>query len=96
MTTGDVELVVVLEVVVVLSAVAVKATTRSAEVASSSPSPTLGVGKWFAGTPTDACCWTDPFAGSSPYSTPSCPMVHTKPGRDDRGAPADPRASTAR
>ena len=83
-------MVLVVEPVVVgalLSAVAVNATTCSAEGASRRPSPTLGVGKWLAGTPMDACCWTDPVVGSSPYSTPSCPMVQTNPAATIGGPP---------
>src|ERR1022692_3853624 len=41
-------------------AVAVKATTWYAEGTSSRPSPTLGVGKWLASAPMDACCRTLP------------------------------------
>jgi hypothetical protein len=54
------------EVVEVLGEDAVKATTRFAEGASRRPSPTLGVGKWLAGTPIEACCRTVPVEGSSP------------------------------
>jgi hypothetical protein len=37
---------------------ALKATTWFAVGASSRPSATLGVGKWFAGVPIDTCCRT--------------------------------------
>ncbi len=53
-------------VVVVLLAVAVKATTRSAEGASNRPAPTEGVGKWLAGAPMVACSRAVPEDGSRP------------------------------
>ena len=43
-----------------------KATTWLAEVATRTPFPVLGVGKWLVGTPIDACCFTAPVLGSSP------------------------------
>ena len=47
-------------------AAAANATTRSAEGATRSPSPTAGVGKWLSGRPIEACRRTEPVAGSSP------------------------------
>jgi len=47
----------------------------------------LGVGKWFAGTPIEACCRSAPVAESSPYKVPSWPMVHTSPAATIGGPP---------
>src|SRR6185437_3516012 len=41
-----------------------KASTRSEEGARSRPSPTDGVGKWFASPPSGSCCTVAPVAGS--------------------------------
>ena len=43
-----------------------KAETWSVVGASSSPSPTDGVGKWLASPPTETCCTLAPFAGLRP------------------------------
>jgi hypothetical protein len=72
---------------VLVVGVAVKATTLLDVGARRSPSPTLGVGKWFAGTPIETCWRTVPVEGSSPYSVPSCPMVHTRPAATIGGPP---------
>jgi hypothetical protein len=53
-------------VVVVPVGVAAKATTRLEEGARRNPSPMLGVGKWFTGTPIEPCWRTVPVEGSSP------------------------------
>jgi hypothetical protein len=71
----------------VLDEGAAKATIRFAEGASRYPSPTLGVGKWFSGTPIDASCRTAPVEASSPYNVPFCPMVQTKPAATIGGPP---------
>ena len=69
---------------------AVKATTRLAAGASRRPSPTLGVGKWLAGTPIDACWRILPVAGLSPYRIPFCPMVQISPAAMMGGPPPVP------
>jgi hypothetical protein len=64
-----VEVVAVLVVVELLAAavaVAVKATTCSAAGANRRPAPTLGVGKWLAGEPTEADWSTFPVVELSP------------------------------
>jgi hypothetical protein len=50
----------VLDVGVLDVGVAAKATTLLEEGARRSPSPMLGVGKWFAGTPIEPCWRTVP------------------------------------
>ena len=45
---------------------AAKATTFVALAARRRPPPTLGVGKWLAGTPIEAICSTVPVEGSRP------------------------------
>src|SRR6185437_6034698 len=65
-----------------------KATTWLADVASSSPAATLGVGKWLAGWSITACCRACPVPGSRPYSVPFWPMVQTRPAATMGGPPA--------
>src|SRR5215469_8534646 len=73
-----------------------KATTFLAEGASRRSSPTLGVGKWLAGTPITACRRTAPVAGSRPYKTPFWPMVQIKPAAIIGGPPPLPELHSRR
>src|SRR5215472_1343566 len=67
-----------------------KATTRLADAARRRPSPTLGVGKWLASAPIEACWRIRPFAGLRPYSVPFRPMVQTRPAAMIGGPPPVP------